>query len=69
MKTPKFKDLAGKDDNALGEELTQHQKKLFELRSQAVTAKLENPAQIGQTKKQIARIKTLQRQRQTQKAQ
>ena len=59
-----IKELREKDDAALSEELANLQKHLFNLRSQAVTEKLEDPSQIGKAKKDIARIKTLARQRQ-----
>lgn len=58
------KELAGKDEAALKQLLEEKQKHLFDLRSQAVTEKLEDASQIGKTKKDIARIKTIQRQRQ-----
>ena len=38
------------------------------LRSQAVTEKLEDPTQIGKTRKEIARINTILRERQTAEA-
>ncbi|MGC4032692.1 MAG: 50S ribosomal protein L29 [Tepidisphaeraceae bacterium] len=57
------KELLNKDDAALAVELEAKQKHLFDLRSQAVTEKLEDPSQLGKTKKDIARIKTIQRQR------
>lgn len=56
------KDLKDKDAAALKNELVEQQKKLFELRSQAVTEKLEDPSQMGKARKQIARIKTQLRQ-------
>ena len=37
---------------------------LFDLRSQAVTEKLEDPTQIGKTRKQIARLNTILREKQ-----
>ena len=43
--------------------LTERQKHLFDLRSQAVTEKLEDPSQIAKTRKDIARVKTILRQR------
>jgi large subunit ribosomal protein L29 len=58
------KELQGKDEAGLKQLLEEKQKHLFDLRSQAVTEKLEDPTQLGKTKKEIARIKTLQRQRQ-----
>ena len=45
------------------QELAEKRKHLFDLRSQAVTEKLEDPSQLRKTKKDIARIKTVIRQR------
>jgi large subunit ribosomal protein L29 len=59
----KIKELREKDEEALGHELTEKQKHLYDLRSQAVTEKLEDPSQLGKARKDIARIKTLIRQR------
>jgi large subunit ribosomal protein L29 len=60
----KIKEIREKDTAALNEELANLQKHLFNLRSQAVTEKLENPSQLGKAKKDIARVKTILRQRQ-----
>jgi large subunit ribosomal protein L29 len=60
----KAKELREKEAEALQQELTDQQKNLFTLRSQAVTEKLEDPSQIGKTRREIARIKTIMRQRQ-----
>ena len=57
------KELREKESPALGHELIERQKHLFALRSQAVTEKLEDPSQLRKTKKDIARIKTVIRQR------
>lgn len=43
-------------------------KQLFDLRSQAVTEKLENPRQLSVIRRDIARILTERRQRQMKKA-
>jgi large subunit ribosomal protein L29 len=59
----KIKEIKEKDDAALKESLAERQKQLFTLRTQGVTEKLEDPSQIGKAKKDIARIKTVQRQR------
>lgn len=37
---------------------------MFDLRAQAVTEKLEDPSMLAKTKRDIARIKTAQRERQ-----
>ncbi len=57
------KELRDKETSHLSAELLDKQKHLFDLRSQAVTEKLEDPSQIGKTKKDIARVKTILRQR------
>jgi large subunit ribosomal protein L29 len=44
-------------------ELDQLRRHLFDLRSQAVTEKLENPHQLEQTRKDIARVLTILRER------
>ncbi len=44
-------------------ELERLRRHLFDLRAQAVTEKLENPMQLGQTKRDIARLLTVLRER------
>ncbi|HEX8323731.1 MAG TPA: 50S ribosomal protein L29 [Tepidisphaeraceae bacterium] len=68
MSKQETKELLEKDETALKQLLEDKQKHLFDLRSQAVTEKLEDPTQLGKTKREIARIKTIQRQRQLQAA-
>jgi large subunit ribosomal protein L29 len=66
-----MKEILEKQGDQLAHELVEKQKHLFDLRSQAVTEKLEDPSQLSKTKKDIARIKTVMRQReleQTRKA-
>ena len=63
----KTKEIRDKSDDALKAELAERQKHLFDLRSQAVTEKLEDPSQLGKARKAIARIKTVIRQRQLEK--
>lgn len=46
-------------DTELGDKLEELQKQLFELRSQAVTEKLENSMAIKNIKRDIARVKTV----------
>jgi large subunit ribosomal protein L29 len=58
------KSLREKDVEALKQDLLEAQKNVFALRTQAVTQKLENPRQATVAKRQIARIKTLLRERQ-----
>ena len=44
-------------------ELDRLRRHLFDLRAQAVTEKLENPSQLTQTKRDIARVFTVLRER------
>ena len=60
----KIKEIREKETTALTHELAEAQKHLYDLRSQAVTEKLEDPSQIGKTRRDIARIKTILHQRQ-----
>lgn len=59
----KIKEIHEKNDDGLKTELAQQQRHLFDLRSQSVTEKLEDPTQLGKTRKDIARIKTVIQQR------
>ena len=54
----KMKEILDKPSDQLRQELVEKQKHLFDLRSQAVTEKLEDPSQLGKAKKDIARILT-----------
>jgi large subunit ribosomal protein L29 len=60
----KIKEIREKETTNLEHELEEKRKHLFALKSQAVTEKLENPSELGKTRKDIARIKTVLRQRQ-----
>jgi large subunit ribosomal protein L29 len=57
------KELREKDASQLKHDLIEQRKHLFNLRSQAVTEKLEDPSQLRKTRKDIARILTLLHQR------
>ena len=59
----KTKDIKDKSDDALKSELAEKLRHLFDLRSQAVTEKLEDPSQLGKARKEIARLKTFIHQR------
>jgi large subunit ribosomal protein L29 len=62
MKAKQFRDMAtGELDDKLGE----LKKQLFELRAQAVTEKLENNKAVINSRRNIARIKTILRERQS----
>jgi large subunit ribosomal protein L29 len=58
-----FGELASLDQVRLGRELEDTYRQLFTLRLQVATRQLQNVKQIGKVKRKIARIKTLQRQR------
>ncbi len=60
--THKFK------DEELKVEVARLRKRLYELRTQAVTEKLENPKQLGNIRRDIARLLTEQRARQLREA-
>ena len=59
----KMKEILEKQTDHLRQELVEKQKHLFDLRSQAVTEKLEDPSQLKKAKKDIARMLTVLRQR------
>lgn len=56
-------DLRGMSDEQLLTTLRDLEKHLFQLRVQAATDRLKAPAEIRKTKRDIARVKTIQRQR------
>ena len=60
MKTNKYmEDLKAKTVAELNEELTAAKKELFNLRFQHVTGQLENPVKMREVKRDIARVKTI----------
>jgi large subunit ribosomal protein L29 len=62
----KISEIRQLSDQELGSEIERLSRHLFDLRTQAVTEKLENPTMLGKTRRDIARIKTVQAQRQAQ---
>jgi len=58
-----IKEIREKETDAVLAELKDKQKHLFDLRTQAVTEKLEDPSQILKTRRDIARLKTVLRER------
>ena len=46
-----------------GDELESLERRLFEIRTQAVTEKLEDPSQLRKVKRDIARLRTVMRER------
>ena len=61
MKASEIREM---NPDELDDELENLQKKFFEIRTQAVTEKLEDPTQLTKVKRDIARIKTVLRERQ-----
>ena len=59
----KMKEIREKEANHLNDELLEKQKHLFDLRSQSVTEKLEDPSQLRKARKEIAQMKTVLRER------
>ena len=59
----KIKDIRDLSDDELQIELDRLHRHLFDLRSQSVTEKLENPTQILKARRDVARILTVKRQR------
>jgi large subunit ribosomal protein L29 len=64
----KIKEIREKETDHLRHELEEKQKHLFDLRTQAVTEKLEDPSQLNKARKDIARMKTVLRQRELEAA-
>lgn len=60
----KIKDIRDKETDAILVEIAEKQKHLFALRTQAVTEKLEDPSLLTKTRKDIAQLKTILRERQ-----
>ena len=56
MELKKMRDMSGAELNT---ELTKMKKELFNLRFQHATGQLENPVKMRELKKDIARVKTI----------
>ena len=65
MKAKEIKDLRGLSVEKLEEKLQELKKDLFMLRMQHATNQLDNPMQIAAVKKDIARVKTIIREKET----
>ena len=61
----KAKDIRELTDEELGRRLTESRQELFNLRFQAATGALENTARLALAKREIARILTVQNERQS----
>jgi large subunit ribosomal protein L29 len=60
MKAQQYREMSS---NELEDTLDELQRHLFDLRSQAVTEKLENSKAVVNVRRDIARVKTIMRQR------
>ena len=60
----KTDDMRTRSDDQLSEQLGELKREAFNLRFQAATNQLERPARIREVRRDIARIKTLQTERQ-----
>mgnify|MGYP003425917336 CR=1 FL=1 len=65
MKAKEIKDVRALSIQKLEEKLQELKKDLFMLRMQHATNQLDNPMQIAAVKKDIARIKTIIREKET----
>ena len=65
MKAKEIKEIRGLSVEKLKEKLQELKKDLFMLRMQHATNQLDNPMQIAAVKKDIARIKTIIREKET----
>ena len=64
MKASEYLNLS---DDELAHQLRDVQKQMFELRFQSATDRLETPSEMRKARREIARIKTLQREREVKK--
>ena len=63
MKGPKMSEYRGMSDEQIELALRDFEKNLFHLRFQSATDRLETPSEMRKAKREIARIKTVQRER------
>lgn len=59
----KMRELREMSDDQLADTLADTQRKLFDLRFQAATEKIDAPSELRKMRKDIARLKTLMRER------
>ncbi len=60
----KPKEIRDKETQAIQLELSESQKRLFDLRTQSATEKVEDTSQFRKLRRDVARMKTILRQRQ-----
>jgi large subunit ribosomal protein L29 len=67
MAAAKASEFRGMSDEQLNHTLRDLEKHLFQLRFQSSTDRLETPSELRKARRDIARIKTVQRQRELEK--
>ena len=67
MKAPKMVEYRTMTDEQLMLSLRDYEKNLFNLRFQSATDRLETPSEIRKAKREIAKVKTVQREREIKK--
>jgi len=67
-KLMKIQEIRELSDEELQTELDRFRRHLFDVRAQAVTEKLADPSMLAKTKRDIARILTVQKQRRSEPA-
>ena len=65
MKAKELKEIRGLSTEKLEQKLQELKKDLFMLRMQHATNQLDNPMQLANVKKDIARVKTIIREKET----
>jgi large subunit ribosomal protein L29 len=66
MPLPKYQDIQDLSDDAIAEEILANKRKLFELRLQQATRRLDKPHEFRHLRRRIAQLLTLERQRELQ---
>jgi len=64
MKPKEIRDMS---DEQIGQELEALERRVFDLRTQAETEELHIPSELSKTRKDIARMRTILRQRESEK--
>lgn len=59
-----IEEIRGKEDAEIEFDLAQLEKEYFEMRFRSLTEGIQNPSRFGQIRKEIARMKTILRERQ-----
>jgi large subunit ribosomal protein L29 len=60
----KIEEIRGKEDSEIDFDIAQVEKEYFEMRFRSLTEGNQNPSRLGELRKDIARMKTILRERQ-----